>query len=140
MKRMLVPAVALLGLALAVPAFAASETAAAAQSPRMLAQAPKQDRDRDRKRPATRQRDMQRSQAPVRRAQQGPRNRPQERASSRTHVQRRFDWKQYRPGQRPPAWRKEYRFDPRGWQRNVRATNRYHWRPYHRPSGWYYRR
>lgn len=55
-------------------------------------------------------------------------------------IQQRYNWQQYRPGQRPPDWRQHQRFNPGLWERNFTATNRFHWQPYRRPNGWYYRR
>ncbi len=53
----------------------------------------------------------------------------------------RFDWNHYRPGVRPFDWaRHRHDFDRHLWERNLRATRRYHWHYYHRPHGWYYRR
>jgi Ni/Co efflux regulator RcnB len=54
---------------------------------------------------------------------------------------KRYDWKDYHPGQRPPNWRQYQRnFNARLYQRNYNAARRYHWTPYQRPNGWIYRR
>lgn len=53
----------------------------------------------------------------------------------------RHDWDKYNPGHSPPDWHERRgNFDRYHWQRNYHAGHRYHWRPYHRPHGWYYRR
>ena len=55
-------------------------------------------------------------------------------------IRQRYNWQQYRPGERPPEWRQYRSMDPRLWERNFSATRRFRWEPYHRPGGWYYRR
>lgn len=55
-------------------------------------------------------------------------------------IRQRYNWQQYRPGQRPPDWRQHRAIDPGLWERNFSATRRFRWQPYHRPDGWYYRR
>jgi len=47
----------------------------------------------------------------------------------------------YVPGHRPANWNNRPRtHDPRHYHHNYVAVHRYHWRPYVRPHGWYYRR
>jgi Ni/Co efflux regulator RcnB len=47
----------------------------------------------------------------------------------------------YVPGHRPANWNNRPRnYDPRHYHHNYVAVHRYHWRPYVRPQGWYYRR
>ena len=53
----------------------------------------------------------------------------------------RFDWNAYRPGFQPPQWdryRRDFHMDR--WQRNYVSEHRYRYRPYARPSGWFYNR
>jgi Ni/Co efflux regulator RcnB len=52
----------------------------------------------------------------------------------------RYNWGQYRPGQRPPDWQAHRNFDRAPWQRNFNAERRFRWQPYQRPPGWYARR
>lgn len=53
----------------------------------------------------------------------------------------RYNWGNYQPGRRPPAWDRNHRnFDARHWQRNYHSDRRYRWGTYNRPQGWYYRR
>lgn len=53
---------------------------------------------------------------------------------------RRWDWNTYRPGAQPPRWNEFRRtFNMRLYQNNLRSPQRYHYRPYIRPHGWYYR-
>jgi len=47
----------------------------------------------------------------------------------------------YVPGHRPANWNNRPRvYDPGHYHHNYVALHRYHWRPYVRPHGWYYRR
>jgi len=58
-----------------------------------------------------------------------------------THQTQRYDWQAYRQGQRPPQWQQYHRnFDPRPYQHNWYAQQRYHGQAYRQPVGWYYRR
>lgn len=44
-------------------------------------------------------------------------------------------------GTRPSNWnRYPHRFDANAYQRNITSSRHYHWKKYHRPNGWYYRR
>ena len=44
-------------------------------------------------------------------------------------------------GTRPSNWNQYPRkFDRHFYERNIHASRHYHWRSYHRPYGWYYRR
>jgi len=120
MKWFILPAAAAFSLAVATPVFAAPDANAGQQSAQpaqtAIQLAQRHDRDRDRRRYDRR-----------------------DRRDRFDH--RRYDWRDYRPGQRPREWdRYRRRFDPRHWQRNFDAPRRYHWEPYRHPRGWYYRR
>jgi Ni/Co efflux regulator RcnB len=122
MKWFVIPAAAALGLALAAPALAAPA---------------QHDRDRDRDRAHQTQ------------PQHSTPSRPGTRRTSPTHTRPamrpnqtrpRYDWNKYKPGHRPPAVTHRPRLDLHIWHRNFNAPKRFHWRPYRRPHGWYYRR
>jgi hypothetical protein len=53
---------------------------------------------------------------------------------------KRYDWGHYQQGHTPPMMKHTPQLDFHVWQRNFNAPKHYHWQPYHRPNGWYYRR
>lgn len=148
---------ALLGGALALPAAFAlparaeadggDPQAAAAQDGRLLAQRERhEERGRTEQRSRSRERVQQRApraspsgraHAPPRPSHTGmPPNVP--RAGMPAHP--RYDWHGYQPGRRLPDRAEHRRADRRVWERNWVAPQRFHWRAYHYPSGWSYRR
>lgn len=130
----------ILALLLAIPAFGA----AAAPAPGIqVAQNRDRDRDRNPSRDRSQSRDRMRTPAPAPRqprARRVPAPGPIPRNQQTRRVPQRYNWNTYRPGVRPPEWNRYRSFDVRPFQRNFRAERRYRWRPYVRPSGWYYRR
>ena len=105
-----------------------------------------QQRSRERQNVRERERPTQRQPGPTfqRSPQQQTRERTQferrQQAPRTPDIRQRYNWQQYRPGQRPPEWREHRGINPRLWERNFSATQRYRWGPYYRPDGWYYRR
>ena len=111
------------------------------QAPQMQRQAP-QHREMQRQppqRPEMQRQEMQhremQRQTPQRQEMQ--RRMPQRQLSAQ-HNQR-FNWNEYRPGQRPPDWQAHRNFDRGQWTRNYYAQRQYHWRPYVYPRGWFAR-
>ena len=153
MKRLFLPALAVLSLGVSTPALAAqnsgtAQTAASTTVEVAQYSRPDRDRDRDRDRKGTRsapRRDSQPSQNRTQQNYQRPQYpRPQMQRPQQLHPygtrSQRYDWRDYRRGQRPPNWERHRDFDRNAWQRNWRSQQRYHWRGYNRPRGWYYRR
>ncbi len=57
-----------------------------------------------------------------------------------TSVTTRYDWHNYRQGQRPPEWNQHaHDVDFHSYQWNRTSQQRYHYRPYEPPHGYYYR-
>jgi Ni/Co efflux regulator RcnB len=57
-----------------------------------------------------------------------------------TSVTTRYDWHNYRQGHRPPQWNQHvHDVDFHAYQWNRTSQQRYHYRPYERPYGYYYR-
>jgi Ni/Co efflux regulator RcnB len=73
-------------------------------------------------------------------ARPGPNVGPRPNMAPPPRTAQRFNWNTYRPGVRPPDQNRYRNFDVSPYQRNFRAARRYHWVPYARPPGWYYRR
>lgn len=155
MKWRLISVAAALGLTVAIPAHAATDLLGAnppvryaqAQQDKDLRKQPKnppspmlqtQQRARAQQQNSEYQRNIQRNRNIQNRDRAQLERRLQDRNSLR--AQQRFDWNQYRPGRQPPDWSQHRRFDPKLWQRNFTAQNRFHWRPYHQPQNWHYRR
>ncbi len=162
MKSIIIPAVAALGLAAGAPAWAAPDHAATQLAQRDKNQDKnqdknrnrnrdqKQDTNRDRKPDTNRDRSRERVNQPApapshgvtRRTAPAPKVAPK-RTPPRTMKQektRRFDWNSYQQGRTPPRARNVPRLDFHNWHRNFKAPKHFHRAPYHRPSGWYYRR
>ncbi|MGH6989355.1 MAG: RcnB family protein [Stellaceae bacterium] len=65
----------------------------------------------------------------------------QRKAPQHQQVQRnpRYNWNQYRPGQRPPNSQAHRNFSRGQWTRNYYAHRQYRGRPYVQPRGWFSR-
>ena len=125
MKWLLATAAAM-GLALATPALAAPPD----HSP---------DKHQTRSHKAAQQQQHKAAPAPAPMQQTKPAHKPAPHRAAQQNKNR-FDWNRYQPGRTPPYMKREPRIDMHAWHRNFRAEKRYHWRPYNKPRGWYYRR
>lgn len=66
---------------------------------------------------------------------------PRDQRQGNVRTERYAGPRDYTPGQRPRNLDKRPRqFDARDYRHNYQAEQRYHWRPYERPRGWYQRR
>ena len=144
MKWILVSAAAF-GLATATPALAsaANDTSAHAdRAPVQLAQNRDHGkRDHDMNEDRTRDRTHKSAPTPMHKAAPARKAAPVMRKMEHHEAQQqRYDWGKYRQGKAPPVMKTRERFDIHSWQRNFRAEKRYHWKPYRKPHGWYYRR
>ena len=151
MKWLFVPAAAALSLAVATPALATPQAGASRYSQPQGIQLAQRDKDKKKAKAKQQQNQQRRQQTQPKRTLPAPTARENLRQRQQTLQQRqqrqrtqqnrqRYDWRSYKPGQRPPNWQRHRDFDRGAWMRNWRAQKRYHWRPYQRPQGWYYRR
>ena len=172
MKRIIIPAVAAFGLAIAAPALAAQDHTATQTAQRDTDHDKNRDRNRDSDHNKDRERDRDRVHQPApppqHTAPRAPggvtheyhrtvpnpppvmhedhpvihhettRHRP---PPVTTHERiERYNWNNYQQGHAPPRMRNAPRLDFHVWHRNFNAPRHFHREPYHRPSGWYYRR